>query len=77
MGFSDQEAFLAEGLKVSAIDTNGAGDMFAGAVLHSLCEGKSLKEAAQFGCIAGSKKVESFGPRLKKEEYLEIKDNYF
>ena len=77
MGFSDQEAFLVEGLKVNAIDTNGAGDMFAEAVLHSLCEGKNLKEAAQFGCIAGSKKVENFGPRLNKEEYLEIKANYF
>jgi sugar/nucleoside kinase (ribokinase family) len=77
MGFSDQEAFLVEGLKVNAIDTNGAGDMFAGAVLHCLCEGEDLKKAAQFGCSAASKKVESFGPRLKKNEYKEIKKNYF
>ena len=40
-GFCDQEAFLVEGLKVNAIDTNGAGDMFAGAVLHCLCEGEA------------------------------------
>ena len=77
MGFSDQEAFLVEGLKVNAIDTNGAGDMFAGAVLHCLCEGLGLKKAAQFGCSAASKKVESFGPRLKKNECKEIKKNYF
>jgi len=77
MGFSDQEAFLVEGLKVDAIDTNGAGDMFAGAVLHSLCEGIDLKKAAQFGCSAASKKVENFGPRLQKEQYEEIKKNYF
>ena len=77
MGFSDQEAFLVEGLKVNAIDTNGAGDMFAGAVLHCLCEGGGLKKAAQFGCSAASKKVESFGPRLKRNEYKKIKKNYF
>ena len=77
MGFSDQEAFLVEGLKVNPIDTNGAGDMFAGAVLHCLCEGIDLKKAAQFGCKAASKKVEKFGPRLKRNEYEEIKKNYF
>ena len=77
MGFGDQEAFLAEGLKVDARDTNGAGDMFAGAVLHCLCEGIDLKKAAQFGCSAASKKVENFGPRLKSSEYKEIKKNYF
>ena len=77
MGFCDQEDFFVEGLKVNAIDTNGAGDMFAGAVLHCLCEGESLKKAAKFGCSAASKKVLSFGPRLKKNEYKEIKKNYF
>lgn len=77
MGFSDQDAFLVEGLKVDAIDTNGAGDMFAGAVLHCLCEDIDLKKAAQFGCLAASKKVEKFGPRLEIQDYKEIKKNYF
>ena len=77
MGFSDQETFLVEGLKVNAIDTNGAGDMLARAVLHCLCEGLGLKKAPQFGCSAASKKVESFGPSLKKNECKEIKKNYF
>ena len=56
MGFSDQEAFLVEGLKVDAIDTNGAGDMFAGAVLHSLCEGIGLKKAVSIWMLCGLKK---------------------
>lgn len=61
------------GFQANAIDTNGAGDMFAGAVLHQLCQNKSLKYASKFGCFAASKKVENFGPRLSQEEYKNIK----
>ena len=61
------------GYKASAIDTNGAGDMFAGAVLHQLSEGQTLNKSAKFGCYAASKKVEKFGPRLSSQEYKDIK----
>jgi len=61
------------GYKANAIDTNGAGDMFAGAVLHQLSEGQTLNKSAKFGCYAASKKVEKFGPRLSSQEYKDIK----
>jgi len=62
--------------KAKAIDTNGAGDIFAGSVLHKICEGDDLKSAAKFGCYAASKQVESFGPRLTKTEYIKIKEEF-
>nr|ADI18518.1 sugar kinases, ribokinase family [uncultured gamma proteobacterium HF4000_19M20] len=62
-----------KGFKTKAIDTNGAGDIFAGSVLHKICEGYGLKASAEFGCFAASKKVEKFGPRLSKSEYKNIK----
>ena len=65
-----------QGLKTKAIDTNGAGDMFAGAVLHSVIEENNLHKAALFGCYAASKKVENFGPRLSKKQYKEIKETF-
>ena len=68
---------LIEGFKAKAIDSNGAGDMFAGAVLHSINYKQNLHEAAKFGCYAASKKVENFGPRLPKNDYKKIKENYF
>jgi len=77
VGFSDNDTFMIEGFSVEAIDTNGAGDAFAGAVLHCLCEGKDLKLAAKFGCFTASKKVQKFGPRLNVKEYEEIKTNFF
>ncbi len=67
---------MIQGYKAKAIDTNGAGDMFAGAVLNSLIEGTDLASSARFGCYAASKKVENFGPRLPKENYKQIKKNF-
>ena len=61
-----------EGFEVKAVDTNGAGDIFAGSVLHKICEGHDLTSSAKFGCFAASKKGEKFGPRLSQEEYKSI-----
>lgn len=49
---------------VKALDTNGAGDMFAGAVLHSLTHGIALPQAAELGCRAAGELIQHFGPRL-------------
>ena len=76
---AQEELSLIAGLKAiktKAVDTNGAGDIFAGAVLNKISEGKSLQTAAEFGCLASSKKVEKFGPRLSAEEYKNIKKEF-
>ncbi|MFL0810565.1 MAG: adenosine kinase [Agarilytica sp.] len=57
---------------VKAIDTNGAGDMFAGAFLYALSQGKSYKEAGQLASKAASVVVSQFGPRLRAEQHQEI-----
>jgi sugar/nucleoside kinase (ribokinase family) len=76
VGYELGKEFNIPGIKVKAIDTNGAGDMFAGAVMNLLSEGKSLEESAKFGCYAASKTVQSSGPRLTKKEYREIKETF-
>ena len=63
------------GLEVEAIDTNGAGDMFAGAFMHAMLNGKKLHECGAFANLAASKIVQTFGPRLKKEEYQNLLEN--
>ena len=40
---------LVPGFPVKAIDTNGAGDAFAGGVLHALSQGKTAIQAAKWG----------------------------
>lgn len=54
------------GLPVQAIDTNGAGDLFAGGVLYGLSHGYSSLDAARLGCYAAAQVVTRFGPRLEQ-----------
>ena len=77
IGFDGKNEFNIPGIRVNAIDSNGAGDMFAGAVLYCITSGSSLEKGALFGCYAASKVVGNVGPRLIKDEYYEIKNNFF
>jgi len=77
IGFDGKDEFNIPGIKVKAIDSNGAGDMFAGAVLFCITSELSLEKGAIFGCYAASKVVGNVGPRLIKDEYLKIKNNFF
>ena len=55
----------------SAVDTNGAGDMFAGAFLYAITHGYTYPQAGKLASIAAAKVVSQFGPRLSKEEQSE------
>tara|TARA_Y100001970_G_scaffold246131_1_gene313779 strand:- start:1253 stop:2254 length:1002 start_codon:yes stop_codon:yes gene_type:complete len=77
LGFDGKNEFNIPGIKVNAIDSNGAGDMFAGAVLYCITSGLNLEKGAIFGCYAASKVVGNVGPRLIKDEYSKIKKNFF
>ena len=61
---------------IQAIDTNGAGDMFAGSFLYSLLQNDDLKTCAEFANYGASKVVETFGPRLTKDMYREVLNNF-
>ena len=72
---TDGDVIKSNGFEVEAIDTNGAGDMFAGAFMHAMLSGKELHECGTFANLAASKIVQTFGPRLKKEEYQDLLEN--
>mgnify|MGYP003321299993 FL=1 len=71
---SDGKEHISKAEKIDPIDTNGAGDMFAGGVLHKLSNGLDLEVSAKFGCFLASKGVENFGPRLSDQDYLKNKN---
>lgn len=58
--------------KTLAIDTNGAGDMFAGAFLYAITHGYSYEQAGKLASRASSQVVSQFGPRLRPEQHQAI-----
>lgn len=58
--------------KVSAIDANGAGDMFAGAYLFAVTRGWDSQKAAELACQAAATVVQQYGPRLTPEQLKNI-----
>jgi sugar/nucleoside kinase (ribokinase family) len=50
--------------KVNAVDSNGAGDMYAGAFLYGITNGLGYAAAGALASLASSKIVGQFGPRL-------------
>jgi len=54
---------------ITAVDTNGAGDLFAGAFMFGRTRGMSFEQAGKLASKASSQIVSQFGPRLKLEQY--------
>lgn len=69
----DGDTFIdIEPYDVKAVDTNGAGDMYAGAFLYGITNGMGFAGAGKLASLAGSKVVSQFGPRLKWHQMQEI-----
>lgn len=60
--------------KVEAVDTTGAGDMFAGAFLYAINQGHSHEKAGMLASAASSAVVGKYGPRLEKEQVREVSE---
>lgn len=52
-----------------AIDSNGAGDSFAGAFLYGITHGMSYQQSGELASRIASKVVSQFGPRLALADY--------
>ena len=66
------EEIFSPAEKIIPIDTNGAGDMYAGSFMHAFLNGCDISECARFSNYASSKVVETFGPRLTSEGYQDV-----
>jgi sugar/nucleoside kinase (ribokinase family) len=65
----DGDTFIdIEAYPTVAVDSNGAGDMFAGAFMYGITNGHSYASSGKLASMASSKIVSQFGPRLSWEE---------
>lgn len=63
--YNGSEWVAVPGVSVQAVDTNGAGDLFAGTFLFGITHGRSLVQAGQLACRASSVLVTQAGARLQ------------
>ena len=72
------EAFPIEGVDIDAIDTTGAGDMYAGALLYGITNGLSWQQSGHVASHAAARIVSQLGARLHRkftaEEIKELSD---
>ena len=61
---------------VVAKDTNGAGDMFAGAFLYAVTHGYNHSQAAQLANMAAGQVVSQYGNRLSLATMAEVKTRF-
>jgi sugar/nucleoside kinase (ribokinase family) len=61
---------------VQAIDTLGAGDMFAGAFLYGLSQGMSFHQSGDLASLASAKIVTQYGPRLETAQTRTLLESF-
>ena len=61
------------GVEAKAVDTTGAGDVFAGSFLAAISQGQSFVEAATLANRVAAKLVSQFGARLTNEDIQALK----
>lgn len=70
--YDGQEIIEITAEPVKAIDTVGAGDIYAGTFLYGITHEMNYAEAGKLASQAASKIVTNFGPRLQTEEMQSI-----
>ena len=63
--------------RVQAVDSNGAGDMFAGAFLYAITRGEDFPTAGRFASLAAGRIVAHYGPRLPAADYRALRAEFF
>lgn len=61
----DGESIPIEGVTVEALDTTGAGDMYAAGILYGITSGLSWKQAGHLASHASARIVSQLGARLR------------
>ncbi|MGY8786209.1 MAG: adenosine kinase [Pseudomonadales bacterium] len=70
--FDGNDYIAVDAHSVEAVDTNGAGDMFAGAFMYALTHGKDFETAGKLASLASAIVVSNFGPRLEADQHRKV-----
>lgn len=67
------EILKVDALRVNAVDTTGAGDLYAAGFLYGFSHGFGLEKCGLFGSILAGKVIEVIGARMPEEKWAEAK----
>jgi sugar/nucleoside kinase (ribokinase family) len=70
--FDGHQLISIDAHSVEAVDTNGAGDMFAGAFLYAITQGQDFETAGKLASRAAAEVVSDWGPRLQPEKHQQL-----
>lgn len=70
--YDGEQLIEIEPYPVKAIDTNGAGDMFAGAFLYAISHGHDFASAGNLACRSAAELVCQYGPRLPADTHSSL-----
>lgn len=71
--YADNERVMVPATEEKAIDTLGAGDMYAGAYLYGITHGLNGEQAGYLANITSSKVVTMYGPRIAKSDTIDLR----
>lgn len=72
--FDGRQMIDVPGFPVRPLDTNGAGDMFAGAFLYAISHNHDYETAGKLANRAAATLVTQYGPRLRPTQHQEIRE---
>lgn len=75
IAFDGEQLIETPAQKITPVDTNGAGDMFAGAFLYAITHGHDFAAASRLAVAAAGLLITQFGPRLNAEQHEPLKQH--
>jgi len=61
-------------IDVRAVDTTGAGDLYAAGFLYGLCQNQDLKKCGELGALLGGTVTEIIGAKLSDGQWSKVKE---
>ena len=74
--FDGEKLYDIPAKKVTAVDTNGAGDIYAGAFLHGLTHGMPFADCGELAGYAATTLVQQMGARLTREQMQSVGERF-
>lgn len=71
---SGREQVFVSAQKVTAVDTTGAGDLWAAGFLHGWLRGRDLATCGRYGAALGAAVVQVVGAVIPDEQWLNLKE---